>query len=113
MAAVLHDAVEDTDLKLSDLVEAGYQTDVVAAVDSLTRRDNEPYEDYIERVGENEIARRVKTADLRDNLANNRRAPQAPGNAKRIERYESALARLDAHRAPSSAILVHENDSGP
>ena len=67
MAAVLHDAVEDTNLELRDLVEAGYQTDVVTAVDSLTRRVSEPYEDYIERVVENEVARRVKVADLREN----------------------------------------------
>jgi (p)ppGpp synthase/HD superfamily hydrolase len=94
MAAVLHDAVEDTDLHLRDLVEAGYQTDVVTAVDSLTRRVSEPYEDYIERVAENEVARRVKIADLRENLANNKRLPEAPGNAVRIDRYEAALARL-------------------
>jgi (p)ppGpp synthase/HD superfamily hydrolase len=96
MAAVLHDAVEDTDLELRDLVEAGYQADVVSAVDSLTRRVREPYEDYIERVRENEVARRVKIADLRENLANNRRLPEAPGNAERIDRYEAALARLGA-----------------
>jgi len=96
MAAVLHDAVEDTDLDLRDLVEAGYQTDVVTAVDSLTRRVCEPYEEYIERVAENEVARRVKIADLRENLANNQRLPKAPGNAERIDRYEAALARLAA-----------------
>jgi (p)ppGpp synthase/HD superfamily hydrolase len=96
MAAVLHDAVEDTDLELRDLVEAGYQSDVVAAVDSLTRRISESYEDYIKRVGENEVARRVKIADLKENLANNRRLPDAPDKAERIDRYAAALARLDA-----------------
>ena len=96
MAAVLHDAIEDTDLELRDLVEAGYETDVVTAVDSLTRRDTEAYEDYIERLGRNEIARRVKIADLSENLANNRRVPEAPGNAERIDRYEAALALLGA-----------------
>ena len=96
MAAVLHDAVEDTYLDLADLVEAGYRTDVVTAVDSLTRRVSEPYEDYIGRVAQNEVARRVKVADLRENLANNQRRPEAPGNAERIDRYEAALARLAA-----------------
>ncbi|MGH9216633.1 MAG: hypothetical protein ACRDZS_10295, partial [Acidimicrobiales bacterium] len=38
MAAVLHDAIEDSDLELSDLVEAGYPADVVAAIDCLTHR---------------------------------------------------------------------------
>jgi hypothetical protein len=100
IAAVLHDAVEDTALEIRDLVEAGYQSDVVAAVDSLTRRISESYDDYIKRVGENEVARRVKIADLRENLANNRRLPDAPGKAERIHRYETALALLGGHYDP-------------
>jgi (p)ppGpp synthase/HD superfamily hydrolase len=50
IVAVLHDAVEDTDLELRDLVEAGYRPEIVAAVDSLTHRDHESYDEYIERV---------------------------------------------------------------
>jgi (p)ppGpp synthase/HD superfamily hydrolase len=94
IVAVLHDAVEDTDLELRDLVEAGYRPEIVAAVDSLTHRDHESYDEYIERVATNEVACRVKLADLRDNLANNRRLPTSPGNAERIARYERALERL-------------------
>jgi (p)ppGpp synthase/HD superfamily hydrolase len=71
IAAVLHDAIEDTDLELADLTEAGYSAEIVAAVDSLTHRAMESYEDYIDRVAANEIARPVKVADLRENLANN------------------------------------------
>lgn len=96
MAAVLHDAVEDTDLELHDLAEAGYPAALVAGIDGLTHRTNESYEDYIERVAANDVARRVKIADLRENLANNRRAPEAPGNTDRIARYERALERLGA-----------------
>jgi (p)ppGpp synthase/HD superfamily hydrolase len=33
MAAVLHDAVEDTHIKLGDLAEAGFPDDVIVAVD--------------------------------------------------------------------------------
>jgi (p)ppGpp synthase/HD superfamily hydrolase len=94
MAAVLHDAVEDTDLQLHHLAEAGYPTELLAAIDCLTHRTDESYDDYVKRVATNDVARRVKIADLRDNLANNRRSPDAPGNADRISRYERALARL-------------------
>lgn len=94
IAAVLHDAVEDTDLEFRDLADAGYSAQIVAAVDSLTHRAEESYEDYIKRVAANEIARRVKVADLRENLANNLRLPGEPGNADRIARYERALAQL-------------------
>jgi (p)ppGpp synthase/HD superfamily hydrolase len=98
MAAVLHDAVEDTDLELHDLEEAGYPAELVAAIDSLTHRSNESYEEYIERVAGNDIARRVKIADLGDNLANNRSRPASPENTERIARYERALARLGLSR---------------
>jgi (p)ppGpp synthase/HD superfamily hydrolase len=77
MAAVLHDVVEDTEVELHDLEEGGYPSELVYAVDSLTRRPGEPYEQYIERVARNDIARRVKVVDLKDNLANNRRSPSA------------------------------------
>jgi (p)ppGpp synthase/HD superfamily hydrolase len=96
MAAVLHDAIEDSDLEVQNLVEAGYSSQLATALDALTHRDNESYHAYIERVANNEVARRVKIADLDENLANNRRRPDAPGNAERIARYESALARLTA-----------------
>jgi (p)ppGpp synthase/HD superfamily hydrolase len=96
MAAVLHDAIEDSDLAVQDLVEAGYPPELVAAIDSLTHHYGESYEEYIERVAANELARRVKIADLDENLANNRRSPESAGNAERIARYEAALARLGA-----------------
>jgi (p)ppGpp synthase/HD superfamily hydrolase len=97
MASVLHDAIEDTDLTLDGLVAAGYPASVVAAIDCLTQRDSEPYEEYLDRVASNAIARRVKIADIRENLANNRRAPANPGNAERIRRYSRALMRLGSN----------------
>ena len=93
-AAVLHDAVEDTELTLDDLRRAGYLSEVVDAIDALTHRPDESYEEYIGRVVQNPVACRVKTADLEENLANNQRSPRALGNAERIRRYEAALDRL-------------------
>lgn len=96
MAAVLHDAIEDSDLTSADLVRAGYPPDVIEAIECLSRRPGEEYRDYVERVATNEIARRIKLVDLAENLANNRRSPDAPGNARRIIDYEAAVARLSA-----------------
>lgn len=96
MAAVLHDVVEDTDVELRELLEAGFPDAVVAAVDSLTHRPNESFDHYIERLAHNDVARRVKIVDLKENLANNLRPPSTTGNAERIARYEKALARLSA-----------------
>jgi (p)ppGpp synthase/HD superfamily hydrolase len=96
IVAVLHDAVEDSNLELQDLEDAGYPAEIVAAINAITHRAEESYESYIERVAANEVARRVKLVDLQENLANNLRCPDSPGNADRIARYERALARLCA-----------------
>src|SRR5439155_10257766 len=68
MAAVLHDVVEDTRVKLPDLRALGYSEEVLAAVELLSRRAEDTYEQFIERVLPNAIARRVKRADLEDNM---------------------------------------------
>jgi (p)ppGpp synthase/HD superfamily hydrolase len=98
IVAVLHDAVEDTELGLVDLVDSGYPPDIVEAVDAITHRPGESYDEYIRRVAANEISRRVKLADLRENLANNRRLPPSPANTERIAQYERAMLMLGGGR---------------
>lgn len=70
IVAILHDAIEDSDPKLpvTYLTYHGFNSEIVEAIDAITRRDEETYEKYIERVGNNKIAREVKLADLEDNL---------------------------------------------
>ena len=94
IVAVLHDVVEDTAYTLDDLHRLGYPDEAIEALHRLTRRDGEPYEAYIGRVAGNPIARRVKLADLADNLANNRRLEPTAQNRARVERYERAQVRL-------------------
>ena len=96
MASVLHDAIEDTYLTIDDLRDAGYPTAVIAALECLTHQDDETYEQYIARVAGNDVARRVKIQDLRDNLVNNRRLPRSSDVVERIGRYQRALERLGA-----------------
>jgi hypothetical protein len=72
IVAVLHDVLEDTACSVVDLRRAGYPEEVIEALDRLTCRDGEAYEPYIERIVEDRLARQVKLADLKDNLANNR-----------------------------------------
>jgi (p)ppGpp synthase/HD superfamily hydrolase len=68
--AVLHDAVENAAdrVTLESLRRDGYPEEVVDAVDRLTRREGESYEAFVERIAPSELARRVKLADLADNL---------------------------------------------
>lgn len=88
MVAVLHDVVEDCGVALDGLRAAGYPEAVVAALDRLTRRETESYEAFIDRVQPDQLARRVKLADLDDNM-DLRRLPEV--GEKDVERYRRYL----------------------
>ncbi len=90
MAAVLHDVVEDTSYTLDDLRQMGYPDDVLRAVDHLTRRDDETYEQYVERAAADPVARRVKLADLEDNMDIHRLDTVTDKDRERLNRYLKA-----------------------
>ena len=94
IVAALHDLIEDTYYTLDDLRSHGYPDEVLTAVDCLTRRDEESYDDYIDRVATHPLAKRVKLADLADNLAHNRGVDAPAEEHARVTRYERARARL-------------------
>lgn len=66
--AWLHDVVEDTDVTLDDLREAGLSEEVVAGVAAMTHHEDEPYLDYVRRAKADPLARQVKLQDLLHNL---------------------------------------------
>lgn len=68
VVALLHDVVEDTKVTLKDLGMM-FPKEVTEAVDALSRRKDEKYFDYINRLSKNEIAVDVKIADIMDNLS--------------------------------------------
>ena len=86
-AAVLHDVVEDTGWTLDALRGEGFPEEVIEAVDCLTQREGEAYEDFIERLKPNIIARRVKLADLEDNMDVKRITQLSERDAQRINKY--------------------------
>ena len=94
IVAVLHDVIEDSEWTLAALAERGFSSDVLTALDALTRKPEEAYEAFIQRAGSNSIARRVKIADLRDNL-DRKRLPEVTGSDRaRLAKYRRALAAL-------------------
>jgi hypothetical protein len=94
MAAILHDVVEDTPYTLERLRELGYPEEVLGALDCLTRRTGESYEAFIERVLPHPLARRVKLADLEDNMDVKRLPTVGPKETERLARYRAAWSRL-------------------
>lgn len=94
MVAIMHDLVEDTDVTLDFLHSIGIPADVVEAVDAMTKRSGEEYMDFVVRCSQNAIARRVKMADISDNLDLSRLKNVTEKDLQRVEKYKKALAIL-------------------
>lgn len=112
MAAVLHDLVEDTQHSFEGLRQRGFPERVVEAVEHLTRRDGETYEDFARRAGGHPLARRVKTADLADNMDVRRLDRLDDEGAERLRKYHQAWAHLTAGepRLAATPASLHLND---
>lgn len=95
IVALLHDVCEDTDITLDDLRKLKFSEKIVKAVDAITKRDDEDYFTYIERVNENEIAKKVKIADATHNSDISRIDNPSKKDIDRCLRYEKTIRRLD------------------
>ncbi|MBN1610399.1 MAG: HD domain-containing protein [Polyangiaceae bacterium] len=93
MVAVLHDVIEDTDWSPEALAAEGFSPTVLAALDGLSRRPNETYEDFVARAGSNELSRRVKLLDIADNVGRLDRLAE-PDRSRLAEKYRRAAERL-------------------
>jgi hypothetical protein len=111
MTAVLHDVVEDTDWTLEALTREGFPRSVVRALDHLTRRDEETYDAFIERIARNRLAARVKLLDLADNSDLSRIAAPTDEDRARLEKYRRASARLEAELEKRSLQVVLDEES--
>ncbi len=104
--AILHDTIEDSDHTLDDLRALGYSETIIAAVDAITRRADETYEQFIQRLKPNPLARKVKLADLLDNHGSAARESGRRGEGCRTPRpLPTRLDRTDTRRS-AAAVLV-------
>lgn len=94
MVAVLHDVIEDTDITAQDLLEEGYDPEVVAAVVALSKTNPDmTYLEFIEnKVCQNPLAVDVKIADINDNTSMERLLRLDKDTQERLlAKYEKAL----------------------
>lgn len=89
-AALLHDVVEDTKVTFSELEKEGFPEEVLAAVRLLTRKEGEPYLEYIRKIKENPIATEVKLADIAHNSDTSRLDKVTKQDKERLTVYEKA-----------------------
>ena len=95
--ALLHDVIEDTEYTLESLLDAGIPLTVVDAVQCLTKMYGEDYEQFIQRVLTNELAVKVKMADIEDNLNVLRLKTLGDGDLERVKKYHAAWNMLDKY----------------
>lgn len=97
--ALLHDILEDCPEWTAERLRGLFPHNYVAAIQALTRRDEESYADFIARVKTDPLAANVKLADISDNL-DPRRLNQLDEvtRARLIEKYSPALQMLAGTR---------------
>ena len=94
IAAVLHDAVEDTDVTLELLAEEGFSQQVIAAVEALTKRPGETRIQAAARAAAHPVARVVKLADNAENMDLSRIPIPTEKDFARLEEYGRVRALL-------------------
>jgi (p)ppGpp synthase/HD superfamily hydrolase len=99
LVGLMHDLIEDTPVTLGELRKKGFSEQVVEAVACLTHHPEVSYTDYVCQLKKNDLARRVKMADLLDNAALSR-APVRTGKEKedisRLHKYLLSYQFLDS-----------------
>ena len=99
ICGILHDTVEDTYITLEILRAEGFPEEVIQAVDCLSKREGESYEEFIERLLINLTACKVKLADITDNSDESRLKTITPKDKARMEKYGIARLRIHNHIA--------------
>ena len=93
IVALLHDVAEDTSLTVADLKKIIPLTEDEAQALELLKHDKKiPYLEYVAAIKANDLARIVKTADLKHNADLSRIKNPSPKDFARVEKYQAALS---------------------
>ena len=95
IVGVLHDVVEDTDWTFDALLSEGFPVHIVDALRCVTKlSDDEPYNEFIERVKTNPLAVAVNINDLTNNMDVRRYKELSEWDVKRLKKYLKASQEL-------------------
>jgi (p)ppGpp synthase/HD superfamily hydrolase len=103
IVAVLHDVCEDCPGWTFERLRAeGFSERILTALNSVTKRDGEAYEDFVRRAADNPIGRAVKLADMEDNCDLSRISSPTERDFARIEKYKKAIDLIAHLPAPQA-----------
>lgn len=92
--AILHDVIEDSDITINDLINYGFPSNFIDALEAITKR-GESYEEYLKKVKSNVLATQVKLEDLKHNMDLSRISNLRKKDVDRIKKYEYARKFLE------------------
>lgn len=97
--AVLHDVIEDSDeWTFRDLVKRGFSDRVINALDMLTHKEIDSYDEYIDRICTNIDAITVKRKDIDHNSRTTRLKGVTVKDFNRLDKYHNAFVKLGKAR---------------
>ena len=94
IVGVLHDVVEDSKWTFDILRAEGFSERIIEALESVTKLEGEGYDAFIERARRNPLGRKVKIADLTDNMDMRRIGEPTDKDFERLKKYYRALSFL-------------------
>jgi (p)ppGpp synthase/HD superfamily hydrolase len=95
ITAILHDVIEDSQLTIEDLATHGFDIKILDAIALLTRDVNkDSYEQSITKIKKNDLAIKVKLADLEDNMNVKRIKEMTNDDLSRLKKYNKAWHEL-------------------
>lgn len=90
IVAILHDVVEDTDITF-EYLEKFFSKEVINSIKLLTHDKSVDYIEYIKKLKEDPVARKVKMADIRHNSDTSRLKHIKIKDILRLKKYKKAL----------------------
>lgn len=88
--AILHDLLEDCPEWNETSLRCLFSENIVSTIAVLTKKENEDYFDYIDRINQSSWATRIKLADLKDNMDITRLETVTDNDYKRLNKYLKA-----------------------
>lgn len=90
IVALLHDVVEDSNITINELSKH-FDEEVILAVDCITKKKGQNYQEYLTTVKDNKLARKVKIADLTHNIDLSRLKNITEKDINRRDKYLKAI----------------------
>lgn len=97
-------------MTIEDLANEGSNKTIIQAIDTITKKKNESYEEYVQKIAGNPLARKMEIADLKHNSDLTRLKKITEKDIARVEKYQKCLYYLlevDKHNHQNDCLFCH------